>query len=343
VRAVVITRHGGPEVLRVEERTASPPGAGEVAISVRAAGVNFADTMARCGTYPDAPAPPCVIGYEVAGEVESVGAGVGSVREGDKVCAATRFGGYAEHVTVPAGQVFALPHDVSFEQGAAFPVNYGTAYAALVIMGGVRAGDRVLIHSAGGGIGTAATQVAKSRDAEVFGTASASKHDAIRANGVDHAIDYRSQDFAAEVMRITDGEGVDVIIDALGPASFRKDYRLLRQGGRLIMYGLADVQTGDQRNIPAVLRNLAQMPFATAPWWKSLGLMNENKGVFGLNMLHWWDREGDLDRLTEPLADDLNAGRLKPVVAEAFPFERAADAHRFIQERRNIGKVVLTP
>jgi NADPH:quinone reductase-like Zn-dependent oxidoreductase len=343
VRAVVITRHGGPEVLRVEERTASPPGAGEVAISVRAAGVNFADTMARCGTYPDAPAPPCVIGYEVAGQVESVGAGVGSVREGDKVCAATRFGGYAEHVTVPAGQVFALPHDVSFEQGAAFPVNYGTAYAALVIMGGVRAGDRVLIHSAGGGIGTAATQVAKSRDAEVFGTASASKHDAIRANGVDHAIDYRSQDFAAEVMRITDGEGVDVIIDALGPASFRKDYRLLRQGGRLIMYGLADVQTGDQRNIPAVLRNLAQMPFATAPWWKSLGLMNENKGVFGLNMLHWWDREGDLDRLTEPLADDLNARRLKPVVAEAFPFERAADAHRFIQERRNIGKVVLTP
>jgi NADPH:quinone reductase-like Zn-dependent oxidoreductase len=343
VRAVVITRHGGPEVLRVEERTASPPGAGEVAISVRAAGVNFADTMARCGTYPDAPAPPCVIGYEVAGEVESVGAGVGSVREGDKVCAATRFGGYAEHVTVPAGQVFALPHDVSFEQGAAFPVNYGTAYAALVIMGGVRAGDRVLIHSAGGGVGTAATQVAKSRDAEVFGTASASKHDAIRANGVDHAIDYRSQDFAAEVMRITDGEGVDVIIDALGPASFRKDYRLLRQGGRLIMYGLADVQTGDQRNIPAVLRNLARMPFATAPWWKSLGLMNENKGVFGLNMLHWWDREGALERLTEPLADDLNAGRLKPVVAEAFPFERAADAHRFIQERRNIGKVVLTP
>jgi synaptic vesicle membrane protein VAT-1 len=343
VRAVVITRHGGPEVLRVEERPTSPPGPGEVAISVRAAGINFADTMARCGTYPDAPAPPCVIGYEVAGEVESVGAGVESVREGDRVCAATRFGGYSEHVTVPAGQVFALPQDVPFEQGAAFPVNYGTAYAALVIMGGVRAGDRVLIHSAGGGVGTAATQVAKARGAEVFGTASASKHDAIRANGVDHAIDYRSTDFEDEVRRITGGDGVDVIIDALGPASFRKDYRLLRPGSRLVMYGLADVQTGDRRNVPAVLRNLVRMPFATVPWWKSLSMMNENKGVFGLNMLHWWDQEGDLERVTEPLAAALEAGELEPVVAEAFPFDRAGDAHRFLQDRRNIGKVVLVP
>jgi NADPH:quinone reductase-like Zn-dependent oxidoreductase len=343
VRAVVITRHGGPEVLRVEERPTSPPGPGEVAISVRAAGINFADTMARCGTYPDAPAPPCVIGYEVAGEVESVGAGVESVREGDRVCAATRFGGYSEHVTVPAGQVFPLPQDVPFEQGAAFPVNYGTAYAALVIMGGVRAGDRVLIHSAGGGVGTAATQVAKARGAEVFGTASAPKHDAIRANGVDHAIDYRSTDFEDEVRRITGGDGVDVIIDALGPASFRKDYRLLRPGSRLVMYGLADVQTGDRRNVPAVLRNLVRMPFATVPWWKSLSMMNENKGVFGLNMLHWWDQEGDLERVTEPLAAALEAGELEPVVAEAFPFDRAGDAHRFLQDRRNIGKVVLVP
>jgi NADPH:quinone reductase-like Zn-dependent oxidoreductase len=343
VRAVVITRHGGPEVLRVEERPTSPPEPGEVAISVRAAGINFADTMARCGTYPDAPAPPCVIGYEVAGEVESIGAGVQSVREGDRVCAATRFGGYSEHVTVPAGQVFPLPQDVPYEQGAAFPVNYGTAYAALVIMGGVRAGDRVLIHSAGGGVGTAATQVAKARGAEVFGTASAPKHDAIRANGVDHAIDYRSTDFEDEVRRITGGDGVDVIIDALGPASFRKDYRLLRPGGRLVMYGLADVQTGDRRNVPAVLRNLVRMPFATVPWWKSLSMMNENKGVFGLNMLHWWDQEGDLERVTEPLAAALEAGELEPVVAEAFPFDRAGDAHRFLQDRRNIGKVVLVP
>jgi synaptic vesicle membrane protein VAT-1 len=343
MRAVVLTQHGGPEVLRVEDRPDPPVGPGEVRVAVRAAGVNFADLMARSGMYPDAPAPPCVLGYEVAGEVEAVGDRVDSVAKGDKVTAATRFGGYAERVTVPAEQVLALPKGVSFEQGAAVPVTYGTAYAALVVMGGVREGDRALIHAAGGGVGIAATQLAKARGAEVFGTASASKHDAIRAQGVDHAIDYRSLDFAEEVMRITGGEGVDVIIDALGPASFRKDYRLLRQGGRLIMYGLADVQTGDRRNIPAVLGNLARMPFATVPWWKSLSVMNENKGVFGLNMLHWWDREGRLDRLIEPLQAAMEAGELNPIVGEAFPFDRAGDAHAFIQERRNVGKVVLVP
>jgi NADPH:quinone reductase-like Zn-dependent oxidoreductase len=330
-------------VLQVEQRPDPAVDAGEVGIAVRAAGINFADMMARSGVYPDAPPPPCVIGYEVAGEVESVGEGVESVSQGDRVIAATRFGGYAERVTVPAGQVFPLPKKVSFEQGAAFPVNYGTAYAALVIMGGLRDGDRALIHAAGGGVGIAATQIASSRGAEVFGTASAAKHDAIRAQGVDHAIDYHTQDFVSEVRRITDGEGVDVIIDALGPASFRKDYRLLRPGGRLIMYGLADVQTGDKRDIPAVLRNLARMPFATLPWWKSLGAMNENKGVFGLNMLHWWDEEGDLERVTVPLTGALAAGEIEPVVAEVFPFDRAGDAHRFLQERRNVGKVVLTP
>ena len=343
MRAVVLTRHGGFDVLKVEERPDPTVGPGEVRVAVRAAGINFADLMARVGVYPDAPAPPCVVGYEVAGEVESVGDGVDSVAVGDRVVAATRFGGYAERLSVPASQAFPLPDDLSFEQGAAFPVNYGTAYAALVIMGGLREGDRVLIHAAGGGVGIAATQIARSRGAEVFGTASAPKHDAIRAQGVDHAIDYRTQDFAAEVRRITGGEGLDVIMDALGPTSFRKDYGLLRQGGRLIMYGLADVQTGDTRNIPAVLRNLARMPFATIPWWKSLNVMNENKGVFGLNMLHWWDREGNLDRVVEPLRAALEAGELKPVVAQSFPFDAAGEAHRFMQERRNVGKVVLVP
>lgn len=343
MRAIVIARHGGPEVLRVEERPDPAVRPGEVRVAVRAAGINFADLMARSGMYPDAPPPPCVIGYEVAGEVESVGDGVDSVSEGDRVLAATRFGGYAERVSVPARQALPLPKQVSFEQGAAFPVNYGTAYAALVIMGGLREGDRVLIQSAGGGVGIAATQIARARGAEVFATASAAKHEAIRGQGVDHAIDYRSQDFEEEVMRITGGEGVDVVIDALGPESFRKDYRLLRQGGRMIMYGLADVQTGDRRNIPALLRNLARMPFATLPWWKSLAVMKENKGIFGLNMLDWWDREGNLDRLIEPLTAGFRAGELSPIVAETFPFDRAGDAHTFLQERRNVGKVVLAP
>jgi len=342
VKTVVITRHGGPEVLRVEDRPEPAVRPGEVRITVRAAGINFADLMARSGIYPDAPSPPCVVGYEVAGEVESVGEGTDSYSVGDRVLAGTRFGGYAELVSVPADQVLPLPDALGFEQGAAFPVNYATAYAALVIMGGLKSGERLLIHAAAGGVGIAATQVSKGMGAEIFGTASASKHDAIRAQGVAHPIDYRNLDFAEEAMRITGGVGLDLIIDAVGPSSFRKDYAILRPGGRLVMYGLSEAQTGDRRDVAAVLRSLARMPLATMPWWKSLQVMNENKGVFGLNMLKWWDAEG-LDRVLEPLSGGLAAGEFDPVVAESFPFERAADAHRFIADRRNIGKVVLVP
>jgi NADPH:quinone reductase-like Zn-dependent oxidoreductase len=339
----VLTGTGGSEVLQVQERPDPAVGPGEIRIGVKAAGINFADTMARVGLYPDAPKPPCVLGYEVAGEVESVGEGVNAHRVGDRVVAGTRFGGQAELVTVPEGQVLPLPDRLSFEQGAAFPVNYGTAYAALVVMGSMREGDRVLIHAAAGGVGISATQIARNVGAEIFGTASPAKHDAIRAQGVAHAIDYRTRDFEAEVMQITGGEGVDLVIDALGPTSFRKDYRLLRPGGRLVMYGLSEASTAGGRNIPAAVKSLFKMPLATMPWWKSLSVMNENKGVFGLNMLKWWDREGSLDRLTEPLMADLESGRLEPVVAEAFPFDRAGDAHSFIAERRNVGKVVLFP
>jgi NADPH:quinone reductase-like Zn-dependent oxidoreductase len=343
MKALVQTGNGRPEVLQVQERPDPPVGPGEVRIAVKAAGINFADTMARVGLYPDAPKPPCVMGYEVAGEVESLGEGASDFAVGDRVMAGTRFGGQAELVTVPADQALPLPERLSFEQGAAFPVNYGTAYAALIIMGSLREGDRVLIHAAAGGVGIAATQIARNAGAEIFGTSSPSKHDAIRAQGVTHAIDYRSQDFEAETMRITGGEGVDLVIDALGPTSFRKDYRLLRSGGRLVMYGLSEVTKESGRDIPAALKSLAKMPLATIPWWKSLALMNENKGVFGLNMLKWWEREGSLDRATEPLMADLEAGRLEPVVAEAFPFERAGEAHEFIAQRRNVGKVVLFP
>jgi synaptic vesicle membrane protein VAT-1 len=342
MRAVVIPKHGPPDVLRVDELPDPEVGPGDVRVAVRAAGINFADLLARSGVYPDAPPTPCVVGYEVAGEVESVGDGVEEFAVGDRVIAGTKFNGQAELVSTPENQVIALPERLTFEQGAAVVVNYATAQAGLVTMGGLKAGERVLIHNAGGGVGISATQVAKRLDAEIFGTASAAKHDAIRAQGVDHAIDYRTDDFEEEIRRITEGEGIDVAFDALGPKSFRKDYRLLRAGGRLVMYGYAESESAGKRNLPAVLGGLARAPFATFPWWKSLAVMNENKGVFGLNMLTWWTAEG-LDRVLEPLEADLDAGHYDPVVAESFSFDQAADAHRFIAERRNIGKVVLTP
>jgi NADPH:quinone reductase-like Zn-dependent oxidoreductase len=343
MKAVVLTRSGGPEVFEVLERPDPAVGAGEVRIAVRAAGLNFADTMARVGLYPAAPKPPCVLGYEVAGEVETIGEGVSGLTVGQRVMAGTKFGGQAELAVAQARDVMPMPEHLSFEEGAAFCVNYGTAYAALMIMGGLREGNRVLIHAAAGGVGIAATQVARIAGAEIFGTASAAKHQAIKAQGVDHTIDYRTQDFKAEIRRLTNGEGVDVILDPMGPTSFRKDYRILRPGGRLIMYGLSEAMNENGRDMRAALRSLLRMPTSTMPWWNAGRLLNQNRGVFGLNLLSWWRREGGMDRITAPLLSDLNSKQLMPVVARSYPFEQAGDAHRYLAERRNIGKVVLTP
>ena len=337
-----MTATGPPENLVVEERPDPVAGPGEIRIAVKAAGVNFAELLARSGVYPDAPKPPCVLGYEVAGEVESLGEGVEEFVLGDAVFAPTLFGGQAELVTVPAENARAKPARLSFEKAAALPVNYTTALAALVEMGGLHEGQRILIHAAAGGVGTAAIQIAREIGTEIFGTASAGKHDVLREMGVDHPIDYRNDDFEELVNEITSGEGVNLIIDATGPTNFRKDYRILRPGGKLVMFGLSEVQGAkgflDRRTFGALVR----MPFATNPWWKSLAVMSENKGVFGLNLLDWWKDEG-MGRLGKMLGDRLDAGLFDPVVSRSFGFEEAAEAHRFIESRQNIGKVLLTP
>lgn len=338
MKALVIAKHGPPDVLRVQDRPAPVPGVGEVLIRVRAAGINFADLMARIGVYPDAPKPPSVIGYEVAGEVESAGEGVEGVAPGDRVMAGTRFGGYAELVSAKANAVNPLPDGWSFEEGAAFPVNYATAYAGLVRYGALAAGERVLLHAAAGGVGIAATQIAKLVGAEVYGTASGSKHEAIRGFGVDHPIDYRTADFVAEVRRIAgEKESLDLVMDALGGKSWKRSFSLLRPGGRLIAFGAAELVSGDRRDIPRALRTLAQ-----TPRFNPIKLASDSKAVIGLNMLRLWDAKGSLEDYITPLMAWVTEGRLRPVVAEAFPLERGPDAHRFLQERRNIGKVVLT-
>ena len=172
---------------------------------------------------------------------------------------------------MPAEKVLPLPECLGFEQGAAIPVNYATAYAALVTMGGLEKSDRVLIHAAAGGVGTAAIQLAEGARRRDLRHRLAGKHDAIKALGVDHAIDYRSQDFEAEINRLTDGEGVDVVIDATGPTNFKKDYRLLRAGGCLVMYGLSEASTGTGRSIRKAASAMVRGPFATFPWWRPNG------------------------------------------------------------------------
>jgi NADPH:quinone reductase-like Zn-dependent oxidoreductase len=290
------------------------------------------------GLYPDAPKPPCVVGYEFAGDVESLGEGVDGFSPGDRVLGGCRFGGYAELVVVPANALFPLPEGWSYEEGASFPVNYSTAYAGVVRYGALRPGERFLIQAAAGGVGIAATQIAKQVGGEVYGTASPSKHEAIKGFGVDHAIDYRDKDFAEEVRRIAGEEQpLDLIMDAIGGKSFKKGYKLLRPGGRLVSFGASSATEGQRRNIAQAVKMLAQ-----TPRFNALRMMSDSKAVIGLNMLRIWDSKGSLDEYIDPLQDWMRSGAVKPVVAEAFPLEQGPDAHRFIHERRNVGKVVLT-
>jgi len=328
----VITEHGAPEVLKVQERPDPKPGPGQVAIDVAAAGVNFADTMARVGLYPDAPKPPVVVGYEVAGTISALGAGVEGLSVGDRVMAGTRFGGYAERVVAKVADTAPLPEELSFEQGAAIPVNYLTAYLGLMRFGSLQPGERVLVHAAAGGVGIAATQIAKHLGAEVLGTASPGKHAAIRSIGVDHAIDYTQRGWEKGLAK------VDVVMDAVGGPSFRRSYDLLRPGGRLVAFGASSVMSGDKRNVVTAARAALRMPR-----FNLIKQMSASKAVIGLNMLTLWDELGSLEPYMGAIEELLADGALKPVVAESFAFERAPDAHRYLGERRNVGKVVLTP
>jgi NADPH:quinone reductase-like Zn-dependent oxidoreductase len=334
MRQIWIPKIGGPDVLEVREAADPEPQPGEVRIRVAASGINFADCLARMGLYPDAPKLPAVVGYEVAGEIDRVGAAVEGVSEGMRVVAATRFGGYSDTVLVPAANVLPVPADLSFEGAAALPVNYLTAWIMLIWIGNVHPGERVLIHAAAGGVGQAALQICRWRGATVFGTASASKHARLKDNGVAHCIDYNTQDFEAEIKRITDGEGVDVVLDAVGGRSFAKSYRCLGPLGRLFVFGVSSFAPRSTRSLPAVLKGFLRMP---------ISLMDDNRGVFGVNVGHLWDRVELLTRMLSDIVRLTGDGVLSPVVDRVFPFDRAGEAHAYIQGRKNFGKVLLTP
>jgi NADPH:quinone reductase-like Zn-dependent oxidoreductase len=338
MRAIVIPRPGPPEVLEVREAPEPEVGPGKVKVRVKAAGLNFADVMARMGLYPDAPKMPMTVGYEVAGEIAEIGEGVEGLRRGEPVLAMCRFGGQSEVVVVPAEQVTPKPENLSFEETAAIPVNYLTAWHALVWLGNLRRGERVLIHAAAGGVGLAALQICKIYGAEAIGTASASKHEALRAEGLAHAIDYNTEDFEAAVTRLTNGKGVHHVLDAVGGPSFKKSYRCLATTGRLYCFGNSSMSTGKDRSVISAAVSVIRMPF-----FHPINLMNQNRGVFGINLGHMWDAQEILREELTAILGHVREGRMRPKVAATFPFAEAAAAHTYIQERKNFGKVILVP
>ena len=338
MQQIVITKYGKPKVLKIQEKENPRPAGDELVIQVSASGINFADILARKGLYPDAPKPPCVVGYEVAGIVESAGNDAHSNKIGKRVLAFTRFGGYSSKVNIPADAVYEIPKSLSFEQAVAVPVSYLTAYQLLVVMGGLKKGESVLIHNAGGGVGLAALDIARHIGAVTFGTAGPGKHDFLRERGLIHVIDYHTQDFLSTVLEITEGKGVELVIDPLGGKHWKNSYKALRAAGRLGMFGVSTVSGSGGGKILPFLRLLWRMP-----WYNPIMLMNANKSVFGVNMLHMFHEVDKIRGWMKHILKGVEDGWVRPHVDKVFSFAEAGEAHAYIEARKNIGKVVLMP
>ncbi|MBC7792345.1 MAG: zinc-binding dehydrogenase [Clostridia bacterium] len=336
MKRVWMTRVGAPEVLELREEADPTPQDGEVRIRVEAAGVNFAEVMARIGVYPDAPKLPAVMGYEVAGIVNA--SRVSSIAVGTRVVALTRFGGYTDTICVPAAQVFAIPDDLAFTDAAALPVNGVTAYDAMVVMGALKKGERFLVHGGAGGVGLLAIDIAKIIGAEIFATASSGKHEFLKTRGVNHCIDYHSQNFEAEVKRITNGRGVHLIIDPIGGKSWEKSLNALGPTGRMAVIGFSGAATTKGRNPIAALKNLIAVPWRK---FSPLSLMNANKAVIGINVGHLWNDSELVRTWMNQILTWTAEGKIRPHVGQTFPLAEAAKAHHCLQDRKNVGKVVL--
>jgi NADPH:quinone reductase-like Zn-dependent oxidoreductase len=303
--------------------------------------VNFADLMMRMGLYPEAPPRPFVPGYEVAGTVTEIEGNPTDlppgIEVGARVMAPTYFGGYAEEVVVPAAKLIPLPAGWSMEDGAAFLVGSLTAWTGLVPMARVQEGDRVLVHGIAGGLGLAAAQIAASYGAEVAGTCGgAHKVKAVRELGFENAFDYTQADPVAAIRHWAPG-GVDIIMDARGFRALRDDLDLLRPTGRVVTYGVSAMLPRRKKNLMRVLADSFSVLGILVP-----RLIATNVGVFGLNLLKLWNDDDLLNRAMNDMLTMVEKGTLRPVVDRSFPLEQAGEAHRYLHDRKNIGKVVLT-
>jgi NADPH:quinone reductase-like Zn-dependent oxidoreductase len=342
MRAMVVRRYGPPEVFESRDLPDPQPKAGEVLIRVKAVGINFADLLQRMGIHPGTPKPPFVPGLEIAGVVEKI-ADAGKhaegqpLKTGDAVAAFTQCNAYAEWVVVTRGQVYRLPAGMPFDDAAAIPVNYVTAYHSLFAMGNLQAGDRVLIHGAAGGVGIAAVQLAKARGLGIFGTAGPAKQEYLRKIGVDHAIDHTKNNFVDVVHKFAP-DGIEMAMDAIGGKSFAESERCLGPTGRLVVYGFSAAAGPDgKRSWLRGLRALLQ-----TPRFHPLKLMSLNHAIIGVSLGRMQSRNAVLRSELDELFRMYTAGKIKPVIGKSFPLAEAAAAHRYIHERKNIGKVVLT-
>jgi len=339
MKILSLTRHGSANnAFALQNRPDPVPEPGQVRIAVEASGINFADILARRGAYPEAPKPPCVLGFEVVGRIDALGPGVSGPEVGQRVLALTRFGGYASSVVTSATAVLPLPESMDRGAAAALGTQAVTAYLAAEHLVRIEPGDHVLVHSAAGGVGSLLVQLARARGAVVIGTVgSVDKFPVLERLGVTHAIDARSHDFAREFLRMTGGKRPDVIFDAIGGSSVRKGVALLSTGGRIVCYGVGTL-AGEGWALPRAVRMFFGFGFV-----HPLSLLVRSKGLIGLNLLALSDKRPDLvGRALAQVLDLAARGTLNPIVDREFPADAVGEAHAHVESRRSIGKVVLT-
>jgi synaptic vesicle membrane protein VAT-1 len=342
MHAMVVRRYGPPEVFEWREVPDPQPKPGEALIRVKTVGINFADLLQRMGIYPGTPKPPFVPGMEISGVVEKT-AGGGKpdegepLKTGDAVVAFTKFNAYAEWAAVPFGQVYRLPAGMTFDDAAAIPVNYLTAYHSMFAMGNLQPGDRILIHGAAGGVGIAAVQLARARGLVIFGTSSGAKQEYLRKIGVDHPIDYEKNDFVKAVRKYAP-DGIEMVMDPIGGKSFSRSENCLGPTGRLVVYGLSAAAGSDgKRSMMRGLKALAQ-----TPRFHPLKLMKQNIAIIGVNLGRMQARGALLRSELDEIFRMYSSVKIKPVIGKTFPLKDAAAAHRYIHDRKSIGKVILS-
>lgn len=342
MRKIVIHAAGSYDKLRLEEHPDPAPGSGEVLIATQAAGVNYADCIIRMGLYESAKKYvgwPITPGFEVAGTVAALGAGVTDLELGAPVFGVTRFGGYASSVVVPRHQVFALPRGLRMEEAAAFPAVAMTAYYALYELVRLRPGMVVLVHSAAGGVGGALLSLGRIAGCRMVGVVGAAhKVEAARRMGADAVID-KSREPLWKAAAQHAPEGYDVVLDANGVETLRQSYRHLAPAGKLIIYGFHTMipRKGGRPSYPKLA-----IDYLRTPRFNPLDLCNDNKSVLAFNLSYLFDRTELLREAMDRLLGWLDEGRLAPPKVTAFPLEKVADAHRAIESGTTVGKLALT-
>lgn len=324
MKGITLNGFGGPEVLSLTEVPKPEPGPGQILVRVRASALNRADTMQRMGQYPPPPGESELLGLELAGEVESWGDGVGGFEKGQRVFGLIGGGGYAEYALIDKDMAMSIPSGWSFEEAAAVPEVFFTANETIFQLGELKQGESILIHAGGSGVGTAGIQMAHHIGARVFFTAgSAEKIERATALGAEAGINYKTHDFADEIRRLTDGEGVDVVEDFLAASYFQRNLDILKIGGRLILVALmGGIQT--EVNLAQVMTRRLQIK----------GSVMRSRSLE--------DKRAITQRFKERWLPVLTEGKIKPIIDSTYPLAQAADAHIAMEANKNFGKLILT-